>query len=143
MLLRQGAWINAHTGKWAFIPEHADWAKHPGNLESLGLPTSVWETIRDVPNDYGGENRKRILLAVMAAGGIRMRGHGDVVVFEFTCDLEVAIPACRDVLREIAGKLTFCRFTNLTTNETVEVFYADYVTQNEDPTQSHRQRPQV
>jgi hypothetical protein len=129
MNLRQGAWINAHNGKWAFIPEHADWSKGEGNLESLGLPTSVWETIRNVPNDYGGENRKNILLAVMAAGGVRMRGHGDVVVFEFTCDPKVALPACRDVLRQIAGPLTRCRFNNLRTSETVEVSYADYVRQ--------------
>jgi hypothetical protein len=72
MLLRQGAWINAHTGKWAFIPEHADWAKREGNLVRIGLPVSIWETIRNIPNDYGRENRKNILLAVMAAGGIRM-----------------------------------------------------------------------
>ena len=31
-----------------------------------------------------------------------MRGHGDVVVFEFTVDSKVALPACRNVLREIA-----------------------------------------
>ena len=62
--LRQGAWINAHNGKWAFIPEHADWAKREGNLQSLGMPTSVWESIRDIPNDYGGESRKSILVAV-------------------------------------------------------------------------------
>jgi hypothetical protein len=104
--LTQGAWINAHTGKWTFIPEHADWAKRPANLESLGLPTSVWDSIRDIPNDYGGHKREAILLKVMAAGGIRMRGHGDVVVFEFTVDSKVALPTCRDVLREIAGELS-------------------------------------
>ena len=87
--LRQGAWINAHNGKWAFIPEHADWAKREGNLQSLGMPTSVWESIRDIPNDYGSESRKSILVAVTAAGGVRMRGHRDVVVFEFTVDTKV------------------------------------------------------
>ena len=81
--------VNAHTGKWGFIPEHADWAKREGNLQSLGMPTSVWESIRDIPNDYGGESRKSILVAVTAAGGVRMRGHRDVVVFEFTVDTKV------------------------------------------------------
>ena len=56
-----------------------------------------------------------------------MRCRGDVIVFEFCCDLEAALAACRDVLRKIAGNLTLCRFTNLTTNETVEMFYANYV----------------
>jgi hypothetical protein len=139
--LRQGAWVNAADGRFAYVDEHANWAKRPGNLQSLGMPPSVWESIRDIPSDYGGENRKRILLAVMGAGGIRMRGHGDVVVFEFTVDAKVALPACRDVLRQIAGELTLCRFNNLTTTQTVEVSYADYVAQVEDATQSHRQRP--
>ena len=96
--MRQGAWINAHNGKWAFIPEHADWAKREGNLQSLGMPTSVWESIRDIPNDYGGESRKSILLAVTDAGGIRMRGHGDVVVFEFIVDTKVICLAASQVL---------------------------------------------
>jgi hypothetical protein len=104
--LRQGAWINAHTDQWWFIDEHASWAKREGNLQRIGLPTSVWEAIRSTPNDYSGENRREILLTVMAAGGIRMRRHGDVVVFEFTCDSKVAFVACRDVLRQIAGALT-------------------------------------
>ena len=141
MNLRQGAWINAHNGKWAFIPEHADWAKGEGNLESLGLPTSVWETIRNIPNDYGRENRKNILLAVMAAGGIRMRGHGDVVVFEFTVDAKAALPACRGVLTQIAGDLTWCRFNNLSTSETVEVFYADFISTLESFTSLDGQTP--
>jgi hypothetical protein len=125
--LRQGAWIDAHTGQWSYIDEHANWAKREGNLQSIGLPASVWETVRDIPNDYGGENRKRILLAVMGAGAIRMRCHPDFVTFEFTVDATVALPACRDVLREIAGPLTRCRFNNLTTNETAEVTHADFI----------------
>jgi hypothetical protein len=130
--LRQGAWINAADGRFAYIDEHASWAKRPGNLESIGLPVSIWETIRNIPNDYGGHNREAILLKVMAAGGIRMRGHGDVVVFEFTLDPKVALPACREVLREIAGELTLCRFTNLTTGKTIEVTYDSLLSPVED-----------
>jgi hypothetical protein len=141
MLLRQGAWIHAADGRFAFIDEHANWAKRSGNLAGIGLPTSVWETIRDIPNDYGGPNREAILRTVMAAGGIRMRGHGDVVVFEFTCDSKVALPACRDVLRQVAGEFTRCRFNNLSTNETVEVIYDNYVTENADASSFHWQTP--
>src|ERR1019366_3224595 len=49
--LRQGAWIGAADGRFAFIDEHANWARRPGNLESLGMPTSVWESIH-VTYDY-------------------------------------------------------------------------------------------
>jgi len=132
--LRQGAWINSQTGNWAFIDEHANWAKREGNLQSLGMPSSVRESIREIPNDYGGENRKKILLIVMAAGGIRMRGHDDVVVFEFTIDAEVALPACRHVLQQIAGKFTQCQFNDLAKNKTLRVFYANYVAEVENPT---------
>ena len=43
--LREGAWINAKTGQWSFIDEHADWAKRPGNLASIGLPDAVRNAI--------------------------------------------------------------------------------------------------
>ena len=67
--LREGAWINAATGEWSFIDEHADWAKQPGNLASIGLPDAVRKAIKDIPNDCSGESRKKILPAVKAAGG--------------------------------------------------------------------------
>ncbi|MGA2608310.1 MAG: hypothetical protein ABSH01_12745 [Terriglobia bacterium] len=124
--LREGAWINAKTGQWSFIDEHADWAKRPGNLASIGLPDAVREAISDIPNDYDGENRKKILLAVMASGGIRLRGHGDWVAIEFTVGTASALLACRDVLRKIAGEFTLCRFNNLGTCESLELFYRDY-----------------
>jgi hypothetical protein len=124
--LREGAWIDAKTGQWSFIDEHADWAKRPGNLTSIGLPDAVREAIRDIPNDYGGDNRKRILLTVMAAGGIRLRGHGDWVAIEFTADTAAAVLACRDVLRKIAGEFTVCRFSNLGAGETLQLFYGEY-----------------
>jgi hypothetical protein len=124
--LREGAWINAKTGQWSFIDEHGDWAKRPRNLASIGLPDSVREAIRDISNDYHGPNRKRILLTVMADGGIRLRGHGNWVAIEFTVDTASALLACRDMLRKIAGEFTLCRFSNLGTCESLELFYRDY-----------------
>src|SRR5208282_2757149 len=124
--MHEGAWINANTGQWAFIDEHANWAKRPGNLVGIGLPSSVWDEIHITPNDYGGENRKRILLTVMAAGGIRMRGHGNVVVFEFTIGTKQALDACKDILSTIGGDFLLCRFNNLTSGECLELLYRDY-----------------
>jgi hypothetical protein len=124
--LREGAWINASTGEWRFIDEHADWAKRPGNLASIGLPDAVQEAIKDIPNDYGGESRKKILLTVMAEGGIRLRGHGGWVAIEFTADTASVLLACRDVLQEIAGKFTICVFNNLAAAETLQLYYGEY-----------------
>jgi len=124
--LQEGAWINAQTGEWRFIDEHSDWAKRPGNLESIGLPDSVRLAIQGIFNDHG-ENRKKILLTVMAAGGIRLRGHGDWVAIEFTVDTTTALPACRGVLRRIAGEFTKCVFNNIATGESLQVFYRDFI----------------
>ncbi len=124
--LRQGAWINAADGRFAYIDEHANWAKRPGNLVSVGLAESAWEAIRYIPNDYSGKNRERIVLAVMGVGGIRMRGHGDFITIEFTVDWVVALRACREVLREIDGGFTPCVFTNLTTGESLNISYSEY-----------------
>ena len=43
------------------------------------MPDAVQEAIRDIPKDYGGENRKRLLLTVMGAGGIRLRRQGKFI----------------------------------------------------------------
>ena len=124
--LRYGAWINSANGRFAYIDEHANWSKRPGNLVSIGLANSAWEVIRDIPNDSGGENRKSIVLAVMAVGGIRMRCHGEFIAFEFTVEWMTALRACRDILRDIAGEYTPCRFNSLATSESLEVSYLEY-----------------
>ena len=124
--LREGAWINATDGRFAYIDEHANWAKRPGNLASIGLAESAWEAVRNIPNDYSGDCRKEILVKVMAFGGIRMRGHRDFITFEFTEDWATVLRACRAILREIAGEYTPCRFNNLATAESLEVSYGDY-----------------
>jgi hypothetical protein len=90
------------------------------------LADSAWEIIRNIPNDYGGESRKSIVLAVMAVGGIRMRCHQDFITFEFTVDWMAALRACRDILRELAGEYTQCRFSNLAASESLEVFHGEY-----------------
>jgi len=43
--LREGAWINAKTGQWPFIDEHADWAKRHGSLAIIGLPVAARNSI--------------------------------------------------------------------------------------------------
>jgi hypothetical protein len=78
------------------------------------------------PNDYGGLNREKILLAVMAAGGIRMRCHGTVIVFEFTVAMAEALRSCRGILKQLAGPFTTLRFNNLEAESCIEVLYSDF-----------------
>lgn len=126
-MIREGAWIRVSDGAFWWIDEHANWIKRRENADAVGLPELVWQHIADIPNDYGGENRKRILLVVMSEGFIRMRGHGDAVVFEFTADSETALRACRAVLGQIAGPLLRCRFNNVKSKESLEFSYEEYV----------------
>jgi hypothetical protein len=126
ILIKQGAWIRVSDGAFWLIDEHADWVKREANAAEIGLSPVVWKSIATIPNDYGGENRKQILLTVMAAGFVRMRGHGDVVVFEFTSSTPDVLRACRAVLAAIAGPLTSCRFQNLASREVLVVNYADF-----------------
>jgi hypothetical protein len=53
--LREGAWFNGRTGEWAFIGEHADWAKRPGNLASIGLLAWISIRVREPYRQQGGQ----------------------------------------------------------------------------------------
>ncbi|MGA3213842.1 MAG: hypothetical protein ABSD20_21245 [Terriglobales bacterium] len=125
--VNEGAWIRVRDGNRWFVDEHADWIKREPNALQAGLPKSVWETIAPIRNDYIGENRKKILLAVMGAGFIRMRGHDTVIVFEFTVTTAKALQACKRILEEVAGEFSRLRFNSLTDVKSVELLYRDYV----------------
>jgi len=135
MLWVWGACAKAHRltptqASGAIIDGHAGWAQRPGNLAGIGWPDDVREAIRDIPNDYHGPTRKKILLTVMAVGGIRLRGPGGWVAIGFTVDTASAPLACRDVLWQIAGELTLCRFSNLGNGESLESFCRGYERQS-------------
>jgi hypothetical protein len=123
--MREGAWIEARSGRWVWISEHANWMQQHG--PEVGLPSDVWERIRKIPNDYIGPNREKILRAVMDAGYIRARGHGASISFEFTCSTRNALIACRDFLHNVAGARLHCRFTNLGGGPCLELPYSEYL----------------
>jgi hypothetical protein len=124
--MREGAWIRMRDGEFWWVDEHADWVKRAENAREVGLSETVCESIAAIRNDYSGPRREAILRAVMADGFIRMRGRGDVVVFEFSADWSAALLACRKVLRAIGGEFLVCRFHNLLLQEWLEVVYPDY-----------------
>ena len=124
--MREGAWINIATGRYEWITEHADWMKNPINAKRIRLPDSVFQSIRDIPNDYQGPKRETILRAVMDAGFIRVRGHGDWIAIEFTAPTENALRACTNLMREVCGPLTVLRFNNVHTNESLQMTYQNF-----------------
>ncbi|MGD0215089.1 MAG: hypothetical protein ABSB87_17820 [Terriglobales bacterium] len=126
--MREGAWINAATGKFEWITEHSDWIKVPQNAAKIGLPENTLRAISEISNDYSGPRREKILRLVMNAGGgfIRVRGHRTHITFEFTVPTKTALRACSNFLGNVAGPLTALRFNNLSTNETIEFFYTEF-----------------
>ncbi len=75
--LREGAWIDAKTAQWSFLDHHAKCAKRPSNLASISMPGAGREAVRGIPNDYGDENRERLLLTVMA---LAASGYGGMAI---------------------------------------------------------------
>lgn len=125
--MREGAWINAKTGRYEWITEHADWIKLPQNAAKIGLPESTLRAISEITNDYSGPRRETILRLVMDEGGlIRVRGHRTHITFEFTVPMKESLRSCTNFLREVAGPLSLLRFNNLSTSETAEFFYKDF-----------------
>jgi len=134
--MKEGAWINGKTGKFAWITEHASWVKDPENARSIGVPESVIEKIQSLRSDFNGKGREEILATVMQAGFIRMRGHGSFWTFEFTMPSEEALWACMSFLQDFAGPFTQCRFNNLRTGETIDTPFQEFEkTMQQDPTQ--------
>lgn len=129
--MREGAWIEVHSGRFVWIDEHANWMQRHG--PEFGLPAEVWGHIREIPNDYIGPNRERILRAVMDAGYIRARGHGAWVTFEFTCSISEALPACRAFLQQVGGPELQCRFTHLLDQRSLELSCAEYLVRTAPP----------
>ena len=124
--MREGAWINIATGKFEWITEHCDWIKLPQNAAKIGLPDSVFQQIKDMPNDYNGPKREKLLRTVMGAGFVRVRGHGSYIALEYTAPEGDALRASAEFLRQICGPLTVLRCNDLHTGKTGEMTYQEF-----------------
>jgi hypothetical protein len=123
--MREGAWINAHTGTWCWISEHASWIQRPENARALGMADEVHARLAAIPWDFNGPGREAILRLVMDAGFIRARGHGAEVTCEFTLPTERVIQAVTPFMEAHFGPMTGCRFNNLCTGQAVGFLFGD------------------
>ena len=126
--MNEGAWINAHTGAWRWITEHASWIQNPENAQSLGMPGTVHAQLAAIPRDFNGPGRKQILRVAMNAGFIRVRGHGESVTFEFTLPTSMAIRAALPFMALNFGPLMGCVFTNLNTGASLGYTHRELLT---------------
>lgn len=96
------------------------------NAQKIGLRDDVFRQITDIPNDYSGPRREKILRLVMSAGFVRVRGHGTWIAMEFTASTEDAMFASSPLLRQVCGPLTVLRFSNLETGESREMTFQEF-----------------
>ena len=115
---REGYWLNAETGEYCRIDEHARWITREGNPDRVGLAP---ELARRMDGLHWQRDRLRILLTAMQGGLVRVRSHGEFVTFEFTMDFEDVTDAVGDFLDEtgIAGPQSVVRMTNLRRRERI------------------------
>ena len=110
--MKEGAWLEASTGSWHWIDDHADWIRRPVNARSVGLPEEAVTRIAAMPRQHrSGPERTAIILEAMRHGLIRFRGHGTEVTFESTLPLEVVIPAVSRFMAEQFGPMTWSAST--------------------------------
>ncbi len=126
--MREGAWINAKTGDYCWIDDHARWLRrNPKQAAQLGLPDDVIAELGEIGWDITPLAERIIVLhKAMNAGFIRARGHGSYVTFEFTILWEAAIRGARRFMAENFGASMTCRFNSLDTNKTIEFLYGHY-----------------
>lgn len=125
--MKDGAWIEARTGAWHWIDEHADWIRRTANARSVGLPEEAVNRIAAMPRRHrSGAERNAILLAAMSEGElIRFRGHGAFVTFEATLAIGTALQAAARFMQACLGPLTHVCFNQLPAGPSVCIAYQD------------------
>ena len=126
--MREGAWINAKTGDYVWIDDHARWLRrNPDQAAQLGLPEDIIAELGEIGWDITPlAERVIVLFKAMDAGFIRARGHGAYVTFEFSIPWADAVRGARRFMMENFGPSMACRFNSLTTNQTIEFHYGRY-----------------
>lgn len=127
--MKGGAWIEATTGRWHWIDEHADWIRRPECARRTGLPEEAVLRLAAMPRRApSGPDRNAILLEAMRHGLIRFRGHGaEGVTFESTLPLIDAIAAVSVFMAENLGPFTWVRFHQLPAGPYLAFAYQDLV----------------
>jgi hypothetical protein len=125
--MKEGAWIEASSGDWHWIDDHADWIRRPANARMVGLPEEAVLRIAAMPRKHrSGAERNAILIAAMSEGGlIRFRGHGTCVTFEATVAIGAAVQAAAKFMETYLGPLTHVCFNKLPAGPSVGIPYQD------------------
>ena len=132
--MNEGYWIQRSSGKTWKVDEHCRFAKSPTGSTAMGLPENVKEFIAPLTCTYqagsSGEgnatDREQVCIAVMKAGYIRMRGHGNQYSFEFWGNTRDSLWVIFEFCQKMAGPYTWIVVNNLKSNEQFAASYQDF-----------------
>ena len=120
-----GFWLNASTGQYVHVHEHAMALQDRLIVKQVGVPESVCRAVQGLhPADP--RNRVKILMAGFSGGLIRIRFHHRAhVTFEFGGSSEVALRAISLFLKktQLLGPLSIIRLHNIRARKGMEIRY--------------------
>ena len=122
---KEGAWIKTRTGEFWWVDEHCMFAKRPEGATQMGLSPRVQEQIAPLTCDFNGPDREAVLIAVMKAGYIRFRGHGQQSTCEFWGPTQESLWACYEFLAKVCGPFSYCVINNLKTKEQIALTFQE------------------
>jgi hypothetical protein len=132
---KEGFWISKDTGQYWPVHEHCLFAKSPEGATAMGLPEHVREMIATLSCDYqrntndtstSAMGREQVVIAVLKAGYIRMRGHGAQFSFEFWGDTSKTLWVIYEFCQNMAGPFTWVVINNLKSNEQFAANFEDF-----------------
>ena len=125
--MKEGAWIEAKTGAWHWIDDHADWIRRPANARRVGLAEAAAVRFATMSRrQISGPERNAILIAAMREGSlIRFRGHGAYVTFEATLTVEEVLSASAAFMAACLGPLTQVCINQLPTGPQISFAYQE------------------
>ena len=122
--MNEGAWITS-SGQYIWVFDHAWWIRRPQNARLVGLPEPIRQRLAEMDRSWGRSTRRDVLLEVMTAGLIRVRGHGVWTTFEARIPIPQMISTGATFMAANFGPLMGCRFNDLETGASWEGLYRD------------------
>ena len=124
--MKEGYWVNYETADVFLIDEHERWVRREGNAATLGVSASVMQLalVKYEP----GKDRDRFLKHLMSEAPImRVRGHGEMVTFEYDSRSEAKpLAMIKKLGEEWFGPLTLVNIFNFADGKHLQCVWQDW-----------------
>lgn len=125
----KGFWLNSRTDKFFEVIDHA-LALQSKDVKKYGLPSTAVKRIGEIVKKKltPDEKRKRLLLAAMDKGFIRVRQRKAMTTLEFTAPISKALPAIFTFMNtsKLHQHQSNLRLTNLKENVMVDISWKEF-----------------